>query len=1013
MEWYHEGETLAEDCWAGSGDGAAATTTKATKTPGTMTMMMANTAAAANASATKASAAHPLRHADADTDADGSHGDGRDGSAAGENAPPNLLDVDVDAQGKTLEFAAPSFRDAVLDEFDAANYASFKTPPASLSGSALSLSSPTAGAASSPTATASALSTPRNMSTPSSLLRLLPRDQTPQAARTPWDDDTAADLDIIGVSLGLSLDEESKLLSTPEGCREWIRKEMLRREKDFTKMTTLSIWAGTWNVNGKKPSVDIREWLLPAGSSLKRAADVFLIGLQEVQPLSGMSAVTTDPARGTVWKGGIERALDSPNTYVTIAARQLVGILLVVLVKRTHEPFVRDLMITDAGTGFLGSGGNKGGVACRFALYDKTIACVSCHFAAHEQNTERRNQDFHDVVRKAIFRREPGAKSDPSPFSYLEYDRTSREAAGNVAHPMSILDHDAVFWTGDLNYRIQLPVDHALEFIQRRKWEELLKHDQLLNAMSNGEVFQGFEEGLLNFAPTYKFERQQNEYEKDKEDGLVKRTPSWTDRVLWRDRVRSSPRSSAGLKSLSGLQGGVKLRRYERHEVLSSDHRPVNAVFTMEFRVINIKSRNNVVRKLHDQLARRENALRPRLSASSTSVDLGPVEFGRLAQATVPITLRNEGRVTAFISVKTEDFPAWLSLDGNLSSSLYPLGPGQTAIIGFQAFVTSRMGISSALNQQTALLQSTVRLVIQGVNELAVAVSGTYIPSCLGNTLTQLAAHPKPFVPRDLPSVIASFASDNATAVRSEESTSSTRNDVASQRSLWAHRNLPVPKEIWRVVDFLVHVGTPQCQGLSSAVGPITLDPSIFLPNLETDSYSNVLSSLNSGEPIPAKTEAAAAATCLLKLLQSLEEPVVPFSNYIACVELGSNPVGTRKAVDVFGALRGAPAVNVNTLVYLSSFLGQLDSVEWALNENSNSTSRITDKSAVHVAESLCRTFGPILLAPSRVQIESMDIPVENAAVDLTNLVHIEERSNFLRHLVHACKDDLIVNVDI
>jgi hypothetical protein len=344
--------------------------------------------------------------------------------------------------------------------------------------------------------------------------------------------------------------------------------------------------------------------------------------------------------------------------YVTIAARQMVGIVLLVLVKRPHAPFVREVMTADAGTGVLRAGGNKGAVTCRFALYDKTISFVACHLAAHEQNVERRNQEFGEIIRRSVFVRDPAAAEQPSPFAYLDYDNAPPPDSLNV------LEHDVVFWIGDLNYRIQLPSDQVMNLVAREDWKQLRKYDQLDNARLNGEAFQGFEEGILDFAPTYKLEKDANNYSmkecEDKSSVVVKRTPSWTDRVLYRDRVRSSPRNivsnesherrifqppspldaikDAGVGDAGGFgdaekhrrknqrQRGLRLNCYERHEVLSSDHRPVSAGFTLDFRVIDVRSRNRVVQHIHRDLKRRENALRPRQSVSSLAVKLGPVE---------------------------------------------------------------------------------------------------------------------------------------------------------------------------------------------------------------------------------------------------------------------------------------------------------------------------------------------------------------------------------------------------
>lgn len=58
-------------------------------------------------------------------------------------------------------------------------------------------------------------------------------------------------------------------------------------------------------------------------------------------------------------------------------------------------------------------------------------------------------------------------------------------------------DHDAVFWLGDLNYRIESTIaalevlDHALS----REYLFLAENDQLNSAREAGDAFGGFQEG--------------------------------------------------------------------------------------------------------------------------------------------------------------------------------------------------------------------------------------------------------------------------------------------------------------------------------------------------------------------------------------------------------------------------------------------------------------------------------------------------------------------------------------
>lgn len=100
---------------------------------------------------------------------------------------------------------------------------------------------------------------------------------------------------------------------------------------------------------------------------------------------------------------------------------------------------------------------------------------------------------------------------------------------------------------------------------------------------------QGYSEGRLSFAPTFKLEPGTGRYSS-------RRAPSWTDRVLWKTRTPNQPDTTGGGSGGEGDGGGggiggagggskapacaVRQAYYSSvPEVLSSDHRPVVAGF--------------------------------------------------------------------------------------------------------------------------------------------------------------------------------------------------------------------------------------------------------------------------------------------------------------------------------------------------------------------------------------------------------------------------------------------------
>ncbi|KAG2484194.1 hypothetical protein HYH03_017006 [Edaphochlamys debaryana] len=127
----------------------------------------------------------------------------------------------------------------------------------------------------------------------------------------------------------------------------------------------------------------------------------------------------------------------------------------------------------------------------------------------------------------------------------------------------ALLSHfDMVLWMGDLNYRIAGNPEVVKYAIDNNMVEVLAANDQLHNQQRKGKVLQGFAEMPIAFAPTFKFTPGTDTYD-------LKRTPAWTDRVLF--LVNADP-LFADLKPLYYMSVP---------ELRTSDHKPVIAGFEL------------------------------------------------------------------------------------------------------------------------------------------------------------------------------------------------------------------------------------------------------------------------------------------------------------------------------------------------------------------------------------------------------------------------------------------------
>ncbi|KAF9246165.1 Endonuclease/exonuclease/phosphatase [Melanogaster broomeanus] len=296
----------------------------------------------------------------------------------------------------------------------------------------------------------------------------------------------------------------------------------------------LLVQIGSYNTNlqaGAGLPQDLVDWLASTFqvssflSKEPRAPDIVAIGFQELLPLhlglAGLSKSLIDE-RDVHIRSQIEAHAPHKGSYSLIAKVVNVGVALLVYAR--DDAIARQ--VCDVQTQWTGCGpgymGNKGAVGVRFRVSDRgsklgeVFTFVCAHLTAHESYLAHRIADYHHIVRTLLF--PPSVPSEPPTTMYA------------TSH---------LFFLGDLNFRITIPPSHplvtaspseeVLSMLRDETTREALKeYDQLLNERRKERVFIGLREGpFWMFKCTYKYKLG----EVDKYD--LKRTPSWTDRIMY------------------------------------------------------------------------------------------------------------------------------------------------------------------------------------------------------------------------------------------------------------------------------------------------------------------------------------------------------------------------------------------------------------------------------------------------------------------------------------------------
>ncbi|KAG2181008.1 hypothetical protein INT43_008590 [Umbelopsis isabellina] len=567
-------------------------------------------------------------------------------------------------------------------------------------------------------------------------------------------------------------------LDSYEIKKAWLSARMRDKEDEFVDWEDISVFAGTWNVHGSLPEESLAPWLLGNATDDDKAIepDIYIVGLQEMD-LSTQAYLVYDSTRENAWCDAVLKGLGNrAQKYRKVASQQYVSMMLVVLAKESIEKHISEISITYAGIGLMGVMGNKGCISVRFRLYDSYVCCVTSHLAAFMNNVERRNQDYAEICKRISF---PLIADEKTAYATSLWNDGGDEGVSFIENSgvikdwdreSSIFHSDHLIWVGDLNYRIGLTESEVKSSLRQRNLESLIEYDQLSIERAAGRTFQVFNEGTLDFLPTYKFDVGTNRYDTSEK----RRAPAWTDRVLWR-----KPRANLGPDPKTAHHSDIQLSSYDScMDMMMSDHKPVNALLRLKARKINVaeqaKCKANIVKSITENPEERG----PDARISNSFVEFGDVRF--MTAKEVSITLENTGQLVAswrFIPKLNEASicKPWLTI----SQTSGVLGPGEQVVIDFCILIDT--ATATLFNNDQDSVADMLILRLENGKDFFVVISGNYIPTCFGMSLEMLARLKGPV---------------HSTEKESSASSSLTNSPEVGQ-------NGTVPKEIWQMLDFM------------------------------------------------------------------------------------------------------------------------------------------------------------------------------------------------------------------
>ncbi|KAL1402580.1 hypothetical protein pipiens_006028 [Culex pipiens pipiens] len=313
----------------------------------------------------------------------------------------------------------------------------------------------------------------------------------------------------------------------------------------------ITIFVGTWNMNGQSPPKQMNDFVLPA--ALEHVPDIIVFGTQE------------SCSERFEWEVTLQETLGP--THILLHSTSLGTLHLAVFIRRDliwfcSEPEDANMSVRP-GTAFR----TKGAIAISFCLFGSSFLFVTSHLTAHQQKVKERVSDVKKIIHSLDLPRN------------LTVKHRNKDVTQNF---------DSVFWCGDLNFRLSEPREKLMQWIETTQFPlpEHLPHglmhtDQLTSVLADGAAFKGFNEAKITFPPTYKYDPGTQRFDTSSKQ----RAPAYTDRILYKFKPMAVTAVHRRTSSIAGKGHHhppvpVTCLAYDSvQSIITSDHKPVWALF--------------------------------------------------------------------------------------------------------------------------------------------------------------------------------------------------------------------------------------------------------------------------------------------------------------------------------------------------------------------------------------------------------------------------------------------------